>query len=368
MEDADKIVHELKEIQFMMKNGGTFSQTGSGNTTDSFKSFDKSTDKIVAAINMLNVAITSNTKSSHQQKINFEKVNKDLDKHIKQREEAFKKQEELDRETRKLTEENNKTREDALKKTKRDLREQIEAEKQIRSSSQAQWEAFKNSADASDILRTKFYDLAGDSKIVQVGLRATSTMLDGLKNATLSYTKSIYAGERGNLTLAKSTSEVVKSFADVVGTVATFASFLMPGGWLVKGLTFLVGQGLKKTIELSAEMNEKAAEQSDKLFKTFTELSKAGINTTGGLDGIFNQLQTLGMTMPQIEQFSQILASNTKHLRVFGGTMEGGAKQFATVAGQLYKSDIGKQFERAGIAAEEQADMTMNYRKRTLKI
>jgi hypothetical protein len=41
--------------------------------------------------------------------------------------------------------------------------------------------------------------------------------------------------------------------------------------------------------------------------------------------------------------------------------MEGGAKQFATVAGQLYKSDIGKQFERAGIAAEEQADMTMNY-------
>lgn len=394
MEDADKIVNELKEIQYLMKNQqGVLSSPGSAGNTPSpaVKSFDRGTEKIVAAINLLNVAITKSAATTKSRDDNLNKLNQDLDKYLTKEEKRQKKKEELAAAEAKAAQEAIKQQVEAtkanktyteqlqeqtekIKKQKQSVKEhadaiseRIRAEKSAASQSQATWEAYKNAGDATDMLKTKFFDLARGNMYGQVALRGFVAGLEGIKNFTLSYTKSIYAGERGNLALAKSTTELVKpmaNLADSVGNMLTFASFFLPGSALVKGFSFLAGIGLKllgKSAELAAEANEKAAEQTDKLYKTFTELSKAGVNTTGGLDGIFEQLQTLGMTMPQIEQFSQILASNTKHLRVFGGTMEGGAKQFATVAGQLYKSDIGKQFERAGIAAEEQADMTMNY-------
>jgi hypothetical protein len=394
MEDADKIVNELREIhQFLKDQSSKMSGSGSAGNTSSpaVKSFDRGTEKIVAAINLLNVSITKSAATTKSRDDNLNKLNQDLEKYLTKEEKRQKRKEELAAAEEKASKEAIKQQEEATKTNKtyteeleeqtkkikdqnkgvRDhataISERIRAEKSAASQSQATWEVYKQAGDATDILKTKFFDLAGDSMGAQITLRAFAAGLEGLKNFTLSYAKSIYAGERGNLALAKSSTEAVKpliSLTDALGNMLTFASFFMPGSLIMKGLTFFTGIALKsaaKGAELAAEANEKAAEQTDKLFKTFNALSKAGINTTGGLDGIFDQLQTLGMTMPQIEQFSQILASNTKHLRVFGGTMEGGAKQFATVAGQLYKSDIGKQFERAGIAAEEQADMTMNY-------
>ncbi len=393
MEEADKIVHELKEIHLFLKDQSSKMSGGSAGDTPSpaVKSFDRGTEKIVAAINLLNVAITKSAATTKSRDDNLNKLNQDLDKYLTKEEKRQKRKEELAATEAKAAQEAIKQQEQATKANKtytEQLKEQTEkikkqnkgvkdhadaiserirAEKSIVSQSQATWEAYKNAGDATDMLKTKFFDLAGNSMLGQVALRGFAAGLEGIKNFTLSYTKSIYAGERGNLALAKSTTELVKpmaSLADVVGNMLTFASIFLPGSPFIRGVRFVAGIGLKllgKSAEIAAEANEKAAEQTDKLFKTFTDLSKAGINTTGGLNGIFDQLQTLGMTMPQIEQFSQILASNTKHLRVFGGTMEGGAKQFATVAGQLYKSNIGEQFERAGIAAEEQADMTMNY-------
>jgi hypothetical protein len=394
MEEADKIVHELKEIhQFLKDQSSRMSGSDSAGNTPSpaVKSFDRGTEKIVAAINLLNLTIAKSANTTRERNENLNKLNQDLDKYLTKEEKRHQKKEQLaaaeakaKQEATKQQEqatETNKTYTEQLKEQTKKIKDQnkgvkdhadaiserIRAEKSVVSQSQATWEAYKNAGDATDILKSKFFDLAGDSMGAQVTLRAFAAGLEGLKNFTLSYAKSIYAGERGNLALAKASTEAVKpliSLTDSIGNMLAIMSFFMPGGLIAKGLAFVGGfalKGMAKGAELAAEANEKYAEQTDKLFKTFNALSKAGVNTTGGLDGIFNQLQTLGMTMPQIEQFSQILASNTKHLRVFGGTMEGGAKQFATVAGQLYKSDIGKQFERAGIAAEEQADMTMNY-------
>ncbi len=97
MEDADKIVHELKEIHLFLKDQSSRMSGGSAGNTSSpaVKSFDRGTEKIVAAINLLNVAITKSAATTKSRDDNLNKLNQDLDKYLTKEEKRQKRKEEL---------------------------------------------------------------------------------------------------------------------------------------------------------------------------------------------------------------------------------------------------------------------------------
>jgi len=223
---------------------------------------------------------------------------------------------------------------------------------------------FEKSGGAFGSVTNGLSELVGGSARLNVGFAAAQAVFGGLSAATMQLTKSIYAGERGAMVGAKA----VTKFADGLNSAINFISAAL---WFIPGLGLAakigaralsvglqaVGYGVKK----AAEFNEVAAEQTDRLFKSFNELSKSGLSTARGMDGVFDTLQTLGMAASEIEKFNALLKSNSKDLKLFGTTTAEGARQFAEVAGKLYKSDLGAKLELLGVTADEQREHTLKY-------
>jgi hypothetical protein len=138
----------------------------------------------------------------------------------------------------------------------------------------------------------------------------------------------------------------------------------LPGGLLIKG----IGVGISALVGLGAEagkaalaLNELAAKQIDAQLKSFNALSQAGVKLDTGFIGVLDTMQTLGMTMSEVEQFNQLIGENNRSLAIMGGTATRGAKQFSEVAGQLVKGELGKQLEYMGVTQEEQRKATLSY-------
>ena len=235
------------------------------------------------------------------------------------------------------------------------------------SSSAKLWETLGSTGGSAEVLKTKFFDLAGDSKGLQVGLQLFSAGLAGATAAATTFAKGLLKGERGATLAAKSFTDLatpIAKFIDTMGPLLGVLSMLIPGSAIARGLYFLGTVALSKVassaLEAGAKFNELAAEQIVNLMKSFNDLSKAGVGVTGGIDTVMKLSQTLGLSNSELEQFNKLLGSNTQTLAMMGGTAAKGAERFASAAGLLVK-DFGRELELIGIDRDEQRDMAMSY-------
>jgi hypothetical protein len=150
------------------------------------------------------------------------------------------------------------------------------------SSSAKLWESMGQTGGSAEVLKTKFFDLAGDSKGLQVGLRLFSAGLEGATAATKTYATGLLKGERGATLAAKAFTDLatpIAKFIDTMGPLLGVLSLLIPGGAIARGLYFLGTVALSKLVsgalEAAAKFNELAAEQAVALMKSFNDLSKA---------------------------------------------------------------------------------------------
>ena len=187
-----------------------------------------------------------------------------------------------------------------------------------------------------------------------------SAALEGMFNATKVMTSSLYAGERG----AKVGAKAVSAFADSISTALKgigAAMMFIPGLGIAAKVAGAAITLLGVAAEAAAEMNRKAAEQNDNLYESFTKLSEAGLAGAKGMTGIFETVQTLGMTTAELEKFNTLLVSSSRDLKMFGGTSAAGAEKFAGVAGEMVKSGVGQKLEMLGVTADQQREHTLKY-------
>ena len=222
---------------------------------------------------------------------------------------------------------------------------------------------FKDSKAIVGEFSNKILESAEHSKSLTASYQLMGSALEGLYKATTSMAKSLYSGERGATVTAKAFSELTDSIGSMVqgvGAAVAVFSFFTPIGRLLKlaavGLTAL-GAGIKTY----GEYQKLGAEQNKKLFDTYNKLSASGLQASKGLTGVFETVQTLGMTAAEIEKFTELLVNNSKELKLFGATAADGAKKYTEVAGALVKSDIGQTLEKMGITADEQREHTLKY-------
>lgn len=187
--------------------------------------------------------------------------------------------------------------------------------------------------------------------------------LTGLMDATAAMTKSLYKGERGAMVSANAftaLTDAIAPFLKALGPIVSILANFTPisrgvkiAAWAMTALGF--------ASEKSADALKVMAQQNDDLFKSFNTLSQAGLTTAEGMNGVFDQLQTLGMTVADMEKFNAIFKTNSRDLKLFGSTAADGAQKFASVAGTLYKSDLGEKLELLGVNADEQREHTLRY-------
>ncbi len=230
---------------------------------------------------------------------------------------------------------------------------------------------FEDLGTGSQLLKDKFMSLGGNSMTAQIGLQALAAGAEGVVKSLAGFGSALDKGQRGAAVSAQAFSDLVTpllDFADTIGKIITVASFFLPGGALGKvlfkgavaagGALISLGSSAGK---LSLEYVKVSAAAADALFKSFNSLSQAGTTTAGGMDDVFAQLQTLGMTLSEIDKFTTLIGKNGKVLSQFGATAAEGAKMFSEVAGTLVKSDLGTQLQQLGITADEQRESALAY-------
>ena len=96
-----------------------------------------------------------------------------------------------------------------------------------------------------------------------------------------------------------------------------------------------------------------AAKQSDALYKTYQDLSRAGAATAGGMTEVFENMQKFGYGIEELDKMTALVKENAVALANFGGTVADGTKQFANAAGEIQRSDVGKSLQMLGKTPDE---------------
>jgi hypothetical protein len=252
----------------------------------------------------------------------------------------------------KATKESTRVKQDEFEQTRRLIRNKLRET----DATTSLINEFGRGTSVSALLRGEFEKNSEVARALTVGF-------EGLVNATKTYANALYRGERGASVAAKAMSELTKPLTDFGAAVsaAMVALSLIPGIGIGVRLLGLAIAGTTAALTAVTKFNELAAEQADRLFKSFRELSKVGASTAGGMNDVFLTMQTLGMSMAEIEQFNQFVAEGAQKLSLLGVNAGEGARRFAQVAGTLYKSRLGEQLEMLGISAEEQRESALVY-------
>lgn len=205
--------------------------------------------------------------------------------------------------------------------------------------------------------------LTSSSTALTLSYLGAKAGLTGLMDATSAMAKSLYKGERGAMVTANaftSLTDAIAPFLKALGPIVSIIANFHPVG---RGLKILAwgATALGFAAEKSADALKVMAQQNDDLFKSFNALSESGLTTAEGMNGVFDQLQTLGMTVAEIDKFNAIYKTNSRDLKLFGSTAADGAQKFAEVAGTLYKSDLGEKLELLGVTADQQREHTLRY-------
>jgi len=190
---------------------------------------------------------------------------------------------------------------------------------------------------------------------------ATSVM-GNLADAVGDYTKAMYRGEQGAAVFNNSMSKMT----DAVSTLAIGLSLLMPGGPVVKavtaGLTALGVYALKTAEELAATSKE----QADTMYSAFSQLAESGAVGADGIEGLFNDIQKLGLNVTKLDKFLSMAGQNADAMAAMGGTVLKGRQQFAELGRSM--AGYNESFRKLGLDQDAQAEAILEYAKMQAKI
>lgn len=181
--------------------------------------------------------------------------------------------------------------------------------------------------------------------------------LKGLGNAVTDVTAALYRGERGMKVMANGIDTMVDGLQ---AAAAIFTMFTPMGKALSLGSKLLIN-GVALAAKGVSSFNKLNAEQSDKLYKAYQDLSNVGAAGAGGLEKLFDTMQQAGFTVAELDQFAAAIKRNSQDLAVFGASTAQGAENLAKMSGGILKGDLGMALMNLGYNAESLATSTATY-------
>jgi flagellar hook-basal body complex protein FliE len=133
--------------------------------------------------------------------------------------------------------------------------------------------------------------------------------------------KAMFAGKKGAAAFNGSVDELTK--AAQAASVAL--ALMIPGGLLFKALA----AGVTAAIGALGSYTKAANEMGDKLYEGYQGLAEAGAAASDGMTGLFEDAKKLGLSMDEISKYTELIATNSKDLALFAGTVFEGRQKFA---------------------------------------
>lgn len=193
-------------------------------------------------------------------------------------------------------------------------------------------EAIKNGTPISKEFAQQLKDASLGVKNYSKSLKAS---LDQLGGSLKSLGSDMYKGKQG----ASVFNDSIEKGADVVAKYTSKFGILGEAvGAVIKVLTLYVSAVNK---------------QSDALFKSYQDLSRAGAIGAGGMTELRDSMKNLGFGIEELDRVVSIISENSKALANFGGTTIEGTKTFSELANEIRRSEIGQRLMEAGLSVEE---------------
>jgi hypothetical protein len=186
---------------------------------------------------------------------------------------------------------------------------------------------------------------------------------EGLGSAVTSVTKALYRGERGMKVMA----DGIDQLADGVQTAVALFTLLTPMGKALSLTTKVLINGAALLGKVFSTYNKLSAEQSDKLFKAYQNLSEIGaVGDT--IDSLNQSLMRAGFTAAELDNFTAMLKKNSKDLGYFGASAADGAENLSALSGAIVKSEFGRQLEMLGYTADGVGNAMATYMVQQAKL
>ena len=193
-------------------------------------------------------------------------------------------------------------------------------------------------------------------------VQIATNVMGNLASAVGDYTKVMYRGEQGAAVFNSSMSKIT----DAVSTLAVGLSLLVPGGKVVKGVTAgltALGVFAFKTAQDLAEVSKT---QADTMYSAFSQLAESGAVGADGIEGLFNDIQKLGLNVTQLDKYLSMAGQNADAMAMMGGTVLKGRKQFAELGRSM--AGYNESFRKLGLDQDAQAEAILEYAKMQAKI
>jgi hypothetical protein len=211
-------------------------------------------------------------------------------------------------------------------------------------------------------MQEQMFEMTGKSVPLAAGLIAATAVVGGVIKAETGMADALYKGERG----AKVGAQAVKELNDSV-TKAAYgigaALMFIPGLGVAAKVLGVAVAAFGLAMEGSTKLIEMGAKYNDDVYKSFNELSEAGLTTSKGMSGVSTTMEKLGLTSAEIEKMNSLLVSGSKDLAMFGGTAAGGLEKFTEIAGKIASptSELNKKLMLLGITSDQQREHTLKY-------
>jgi len=188
-------------------------------------------------------------------------------------------------------------------------------------------------------------------------VQVAANIMGNLADAVGDYTRAMYRGEKGAAVFNNSIDNMVNA----AQTAAVALSLLVPGGVLMKGvaagLTFLITGFAKATAELTKTANI----QADNMYEAFSQMAASGAVGADGIEGLFEDIQKLGLNVNKLDNFLAVAAQNSEQLALLGGTVAKGRKNFADLGASIAQYEVG--LRRLGLNEDQQAEAALRFAK-----
>ena len=202
--------------------------------------------------------------------------------------------------------------------------------------------SIKANGRASEELTKKYKD-------AQVGVKgytdAMKSSLQGLGTSFKNLAGDMADGGKG----VSQYNDALKSGANYVGTWLS-----AKGPWGQAGAMMLKG---------AAAYVSAVSKQADSLFKSYQDISRAGLQGKEGVQGLYRDMQDLGYGIKELGEMAAVVKENATTLTFLGGTVTDGTKAFGKMSSEIRNSDLGLQFEKMGITVDQENRGIANYLK-----
>lgn len=158
----------------------------------------------------------------------------------------------------------------------------------------------------------------------------------------------MYRGEKG-----------LSAYNDSIDNAATAVSALTAGIAILTGGIGAFAAGIIGATQAVATYTKAVNEQSDALFKSYQELSRVGAVGADGIQGIYNDMQKLGLGVQDLNKIVALMSEGAKDLSNFGGTVSQGRQRFAEINYQM--KDFRANLFRAGMTQDEVNESILGY-------